>query len=395
ELLQDYPLEIIQLDFPLVRQIIQEHQRFFASRESVFSQLRTVGETEAPQLLSTEQQPAQAGAYLWQQETLVFENPLRDGSIPFDVYLPQINERLPAIGTTPVIVISHGVASGRDAFRYLAQHLTSHGYAVVIPQHDDDNRRYFQFLAGVENPPNPITLISRPQDISHVLDNLEQLSQSRQEYAQLDLDNVGVWGHSLGGFTVLAAAGAELNFKQVRENCSIEDRDRPSLNPSLLVQCDLIDLVEQSPFQLRDNRIKAVFALSPPTSLFFGEYGLAQLKIPTLMMAAAADIVVPAIPEQILPYRGLQMKERHLVVMENATHFSFLEGDLSEGALPLPTSLIGSDPQQARPYLKALSLAFFDRYLRNQTAMDSFLSQSYLDSLGSDPFQLAIVKTLD
>ncbi|MEM7795174.1 MAG: hypothetical protein AAF579_12095 [Cyanobacteria bacterium P01_C01_bin.118] len=77
---------------------------------------------------------------------------------------------------------------------------------------------------------------------------------------------------------------------------------------------------------------------------------------------------------------------------ENATHFSFLEGDLSEGALPLPTTLVGPDPQQARPYLKALSLSFFNRYLLNQTAMDSFLSQPYLDSLGTDPFQLTIVQ---
>ncbi len=387
ELLQEYPLDVIQLDFPLVRQIIREHQHFFASRESVLAQLRTVGEAEA-RLLSAEQQPTQAGPHSWQQESLTFQNPLRDGSIPFDIYLP--SNRLNA--AVPVVVISHGVASGRDAFRYLARHLTSHGYAVVIPQHYDDNRKYFQFLAGVENPPNPITLVSRPQDISRVLDELEQLAQTRQEYSQLDLNNVGVLGHSLGGFTVLAAAGAELNFEQVMQNCSIEDRDRPSLNPSLLVQCDLTDLADQAPFELRDERIKAVFALNPPTSLFFGEAGLAQLEIPTLMMASTSDIVVPAIPEQIEPYRGLQVEDRYLVVMENATHFTFLEGDLSEGAIPLPSTLLGPDPQQARPYLKALSLAFFNRHLLNQTAMDSVLSQPYLDSLGTDLFQLAIVR---
>lgn len=392
ELLQEYPLDVIQLDFPLVRQIIREHQHFFANREAVLAQLRTAGEIE-PQRLSTEQLPNQVGPHLWQQESLTFQNPLRDGDIPFDIYLP--SDRQNATAATPVIIISHGVASGQDAFRYLAQHLTSHGYAVVIPQHYDDNRKYFQFLAGVENPPNPITLISRPRDISHVLDKLEQLAQTRQDYGQLDLNNVGVLGHSLGGFTVLAAAGAELNFEQVMQNCSVDDRDRPSLNPSLLVQCDLADLAEQAPFQLRDERIKAVFALNPPTSLFFCEAGLAQLDIPTLMMASTADIVVPAIPEQIDPYRGLQTEERYLVVMENATHFTFLEGDLSEGAIPLPDTLLGPDPQQARPYLKALSLAFFNRHLMDQTTMDGFLSQSYLDSLGTDLFRPTIVKDLN
>lgn len=398
ELLQEYPLDVIQLDFPLMRQIIQEYQRFFASREAVVAQLRTTGDIQT-QPPSTEQEPTQAGPYAWQQETLNFQNPLREGDIPFDIYLPQTADQLDinvnATASVPVIVVSHGVASGRQAFRYLAQHLASHGYAVVVPQHYDDNRKYFQFLAGIENPPNPITLISRPQDISQVLDELEKLANTRQGYSQLALDNVGVLGHSLGGFTVLAAAGAALNFEQVMQNCSIEDRDRPSLNPSLLVQCDLTDLAEQEPFQLKDERIQAVFALNPPTSLLFGEAGLAQLDIPTLMMAATADIVVPAIPEQIEPYRGLQMEDRYLVVMENATHFSFLEGDLSEGALPLPTTLVGPDPQQARPYLKALSLAFFNRHLLDQTAMDNFLSQPYLDSLGTDPFQLTLVQALE
>lgn len=399
ELLQEYPLDVIQLDFPLMQQIIQEYQRFFASRKTVLAQLRTTGDTQPQTASATVQSPTQTGPYGWQQETLSFQNPLRDGDIPFDIYLPQRASPLNGNNTTtasvPVLVLSHGVASGRQAFVYLAQHLASHGYAVVIPQHYDDNRKYFQFLAGIETPPNPITLISRPQDISSVLDELEHLANTHQDYRQLALDNVGVLGHSLGGFTVLAAAGAELNFERAMQNCGIQDRDRPSLNPSLLVQCDLTDLTEQAPFQLQDERIQAVFALNPPTSLFFGEAGLAQLAVPTLMMAATADIVVPAIPEQIEPYQGLQVEDRYLVVMENATHFSFLEGDLSEGALPLPTTLVGPDPQQARPYLKALSLSFFNRHLLNQTTMDSFLSQSYLDSLGTAPFQLTIVQTVE
>ncbi|MEM7795924.1 MAG: alpha/beta hydrolase, partial [Cyanobacteria bacterium P01_C01_bin.118] len=320
ELLQEYPLDVIQLDFPLMQQIIREYQRFFANRETTVAQLRTIDDTRNRPLLTTGLQPTQTGPYSWQQETLNFQNPLRDGDIPFDVYLPQTAplSDVNAAASVPIIVFSHGVASGRQALRYLAQHLASHGYAVVVPQHYDDNRKYFQFLAGIENPLNPITLISRPQDISNLLDKLEQLANTRQGYSQLALDNVGVLGHSLGGFTVLAAAGAELNFELVMQNCSIEDRDRPSLNPSLLVQCDLTDLSEQAPFQLQDERIQAVFALNPPTSLFFGETGLAQLDIPTLMMAATADIVVPAIPEQIEPYRGLQVEERYLVVMENA-----------------------------------------------------------------------------
>ena len=395
EVMQEFPLEVIQLDYALTQQILAENRRFFANRDEILANLRAIAAAEAAALpMSTNTiDPTEPGRYTWRTEILTFQNPLRDGTIPFDLYLPQPIDTAAENGSIPIVVFSHGVASGRNAFTYLAQHLASHGYAVVIPQHDDDSQKYFQFLAGVDRPPNPITLVSRPQDISSVLDTLEELAQTQPEYTTLDFNNVGVFGHSLGGFTVLSAAGAELNFTKVEENCSLEERDRPSLNPSLLVQCDLSDLADQAPFQLRDDRIKAVFALNPPTSLFFGETGLAQLEIPTLMMASTADIVVPAVPEQIEPYRWLQTEERYLVVVESATHFTFLEGDLTSGAIPLPSTLLGPDPLQARPYLEALSLAFFNRYLQDQSEAERFLTQPYLDTLGANPFQLSIVRS--
>lgn len=396
EIMQEFPLEVIQLDYELTQQIIAENQRFFASREEIVGQLRAIGEAENAEFSTPSNaiDPTQPGRHAWQAKTLTFQNPLREGHIPFDLYLPQPTDTATENATIPIIVFSHGVASGRNAFTYLAQHLASYGYAVAIPQHDDDSQKYFRFLAGVDRPPNPITLVSRPQDISYMLNALEELAQTQPEYATLDFNNVGVFGHSLGGFTVLAAAGAELNFAKVEENCSLEERDRPSLNPSLLVQCDLADLADQAPFQLRDERIQAVFALNPPTSLFFGETGLAQLETPTLMMASTADIVVPAIPEQIEPYRWLQAEDHYLVVMEPATHFTFLEGNLTEGAIPLPSTLLGPDPSRARPYLQALSLAFFNRHLLDQPDAESFMTQPYLDSLGTEPFQLSIVRSL-
>jgi len=390
EVMQEFPLEVIQLDYELLQQVLQENQQFYVSREALIAELRAIAEQEAIALpVPTDlPDPTQAGPYPWQQETLTFTNPLRGEGIPFDVYLPQMS-----MGEqSPAIVFSHGVASGRSAFRYLAQHLASHGYTVVVPQHDDDSQKYTQFLAGVDRPPNPITLVSRPRDISLVLNELEQRSQTDAKYRRIDFENVGVFGHSLGGFTVLAAAGATFNFATLQQSCSVAERDRPSLNPSLLVQCDLLDLEPDAPFELKDDRIQAVFALSPPTSLFFGEAGLAQLDVATLIAAVSADIVVPAVPEQILPYDWLQTEERYLAIIENATHFSFLEGNLNEGALPLPERLLGSDPQLARPYLKALSLAFFNYHLLRQTKANGWLTQPYLNSLGTEPFRITLVR---
>jgi predicted dienelactone hydrolase len=159
-----------------------------------------------------------------------------------------------------------------------------------------------------------------------------------------------------------------------------------------LVQCDLLDVEDEGPFQLGDDRIQAVFAISAPTSLFFGESGLAAIEQPTLFLATADDIIVPAIPEQVVPYSWLGASDRYLVMVENATHFTFLQGSLTDGAIPLPSNLVGPSPQQSRPYLQALGLAFFNRHLRGQTDAEGYLSQSYFDDLGTEPFRFSIVR---
>ena len=390
EVMQEFPLDVIQVDFGLLQQIIQESRRFFTARDSLLAQLRAIGEAEAEALPPPPHfNLTQPGPYLWQRVPLQFDHPLREGQVPFDLYLPRGG---PEPASTPVVVISHGASSGRGALIYLAEHLASHGYGVVVPEHDDDSLKYEQFLAGADAPPNPITLISRPLDISLALDELEQLTAQGGPYAHLDVDNVGVLGHSLGGFTVLAAAGATFNFEALHRGCSLDDRDRPSLNISLLVQCDLLDVEAEGPFQLRDDRIQAVFAISAPTSLFFGEAGLAAIDQPTLFLATADDIVVPAIPEQVLSYPWLGASDRYLVMVEDATHFTFLQGNLTDGAIPLPSNLVGPSPQQARPYLQALGLAFFNRHLRGQTDAEGYLSQPYLDTLGTEPFRFSIVR---
>ncbi|MGF1571308.1 MAG: alpha/beta hydrolase [Nodosilinea sp.] len=390
ELIQAFPLDTVQLNYALATQLIQENQTFFANRDTVMAQLRTRAKAAATpvEALSLAKDPVAPGRFTWQKETLTFQNPLREGDIPFELYRPL----RPATDAIPVVVISHGVASNRYSFTYLAEHLASHGYAVAIPEHDDDTQKYQHFLAGVDRPPNPITLISRPLDISHTLDTLDNLAQTHEGYANLNLTAVGVLGHSLGGYTVLAAAGAGFDFEALRSNCSLEERDRPSLNLSLLVQCDLLDLADEAPFQLHDQRIQAVLAISPPTSLFFGPSGLSQIDVPTLMVAATADIVVPAIPEQIQPFQWLQTEHCYLVVMENGTHFSFLGGNTLAGAIPLPMALLGPSPEYARPYLEAVGLAFFDRYLLNDRAAEQVLDQAYFDAQAPGPFEFMLLK---
>lgn len=125
-----------------------------------------------------------------------------------------------------------------------------------------------------------------------------------------------------------------------------------------------------------------------------GKTGLNKLQTPTLFLAGTDDYFVPALPEQIKPFQKLQIEDKYLVVMENGTHFSTLQMTDGEGGLPVPESLIGAEPKQAQPQINSLSLAFFNRYLLNQTESEMYLNQSYLNTFKQEPFRFNIVRDL-
>ena len=90
----------------------------------------------------------------------------------------------------------------------------------------------------------------------------------------------------------------------------------------------------------------------------------------------------------------LQIKDKYLVVMENGTHFSTLQMTDDEGGLPVPESLIGADPTKAQPQMRSLTLAFFNRYLLNQSESENYLHQGYLNTFKTEPFKFNIVRDL-
>ncbi|MGB5974332.1 MAG: hypothetical protein WBG38_13495, partial [Nodosilinea sp.] len=386
--LQQFPLETIQLNYGLAQRLLGESQAFFQQRQVVLTALEAQVRAEPSATLV--QTPEQSGPLTWERRTLQFNNPLRQTQPVADLYLPKVT--VPP-GSLPVVVISHGAASDRRALAYVATHLASHGYAAVMLEHEDNGAQFEQFLSGMGQPPDPVTLISRPRDVTAVLDALEARAQSDPSLGQLNLSSVGVVGQSLGGYTALAVAGATLNLEALRQGCPSPTQSDISLNLSLLAQCELLSLAIV-PSSLRDQRVSSAIAISPVTSRIFGEAGLSQVEIPVMVIAGTDDFLTPALPEQIQPFDWIASPEKYLVVVEGATHFSFLANNTSGGVLPLPAGFYGPDVSLAHPYLKGLSAAFFDRYQRGQAAAANYLSQSYLDTFVQDPFRALIVQEL-
>ena len=305
--------------------------------------------------------------------------------IPTFLYLPETaSSQRP-----PLIIISHGLGSDRSTYSYLAKHLASYGFAVATIEHPGSNARQLQsLLMGLEaeiSPPSE--LINRPQDIEFLLNYLE-----RNYNGQINLNQVGILGQSYGAYTSLAVAGAEINYEQVRQRCANEDTPAV-LNFSILLQCQLLRLPQQN-YNFDDPRIKAVFAINPLTSMIFGEEGLQQIDVPTLLVTGSADTVTPALLEQIRPFNWLETSEKYLVLLKRGTHFSTLAEGTEEG-IPVPPEAIGPDPSIAQDYMKAFSTAFFKTYLSDESKYKIYLSPEYSDQINRPLMPIYLIETLN
>ncbi|MFS8804174.1 alpha/beta hydrolase [Synechococcus sp. R55.6] len=411
--LRRYPLEKLQIDLDMSIRLVREAGQLFRQRDLVIARLREEAGRKAEWASSSASlsmaaqdsaqphlSPEQPGELEWQVERFQLVNPWRDTPVSVEVYLPEGKGRI------PLVVISHGIASDRNTFAYLARHLASWGFAVAVLEHPGtDVERVRSFLSGFGSLPGPYEWVARPQDISLLLDELElRAQQDPSRWGRLDVKSAGLFGQSLGGYTVLAAAGAALNPARLQENCQTSHSLELTLNVSLLLQCRAIEVFQASNLaaqagQLADARIQAVFALNPLTSTVFGPEGLGQVGIPVMIMSGSEDYFTPALAEQIEPFTWLGSQQRYLAIVEGSTHFTFLGGG-GQGAFPVPQELIGPDPQSARPLLKGLATAFFKTYLAagsdsgGFSEYSTYLNSAYAESLTPAPLRTTLIRDL-
>lgn len=336
------------------------------------------------------------GPFSWQRQEIALVSSQRQTAFAVELYRPQ----LPAGEVAPVIVISHGLGSDRITYRYLAEHLTSYGFWVAVPEHPGSDRAYLEaLLAGrVPELADPFEFLHRPQDIRDVLDYLERAAEPQFRGA-IDVSRVGVIGQSFGGYTALALGGAALNFRRLASTC---ESSEVLLNPSLLLQCRALvvrptvadRVTADDRLILRDRRIKAVFAINPLTSSLFGPEGMAELAVPVAWVAGSNDTAAVALPEQIRPFAGLAIADKFLILLRGGTHFSTLGSDGSE-SVQLPPAIVGPDPAIAWDYVRSLTVPFFRRYLQDQTGDQIYLSAAYAAWLSDPAMPLHLIRQLD
>lgn len=339
---------------------------------------------------------SQPGPYAYRQETLVLsDSALRQTKeglqVNYDftvkLYIPEGLEQ-----PVPIVLISHGFGDIQESFDFLATHLASYGYAIAIPDHvgsDLGVRR--NFLQGfVDTILSPLEFVSRPQEVSLVIDELERLVETSPDWAAvLDIERIGMVGDSLGGTTVLALAGAEIDYGRLDELC---DDEQVIFNISMYLQCQARFLPSQTS-RLGDPRLKAAIASHPLGAGLYGPESMAQIQMPILTFTGSNDIIATTIEEQIHPFIWTGSQDKYLALMTPGTHFTAKPG--REGLSGFITPFVGEYRDIGTRYFKAANVAFWNAYLKEQTEFLPYLSARFAEQTSEDePLQFDIIESL-
>jgi predicted dienelactone hydrolase len=263
-------------------------------------------------------------------------------------------------GSYPLILFSHGFGATRQAYVGLSSHWASQGYVVIKPAHADSGRLELGKIAEDWKNQTQTDWRNRVRDMTVIIDKLDRIEESYPELkGKIDRSKIGAAGHSYGAFTAMLLGGARARGTSYA-----------------------------------DRRVKAIVAMSPQgpsETLGLTEESWKDVTVPALFMTGTNDrgIAESETPEwRRRAYELSPAGDKWLVVFEGGSHATFT-GRIDASAPPLrplsETPMIGDT--QRRPMVteerqregapglrirnlfgnvKAISLAFFDAYLRGE-----------------------------
>ena len=241
-----------------------------------------------------------------------------------------------APGNGRLVLISHGLWDSPKSFLGWGKLLASRGYTVILPRHPgSDSSQQRAVLAGTAPPPSPKELALRPLDLKAAIDHVGSSGLA----SKVNNQQVVLLGHSWGGTTVLQLAGVRPKETNLLEECG--DVDDPNRNLSWTLQCSWLKGVDQA--AIRDRRVIAVAAVSPPASLLFPRGASNDLSGRVLVVSGSRDWVVPPDPEAIDTMRSAYRRGNQLVLVSGGDHFNLRPEERADGGVLGPLLLTWVD----------------------------------------------------
>ncbi len=282
----------------------------------------------------------------------------RKRQVPVKIYYPEEGEAL------PVVVFSHGLGGTREGYKYIGRHWAGHGYVSVHLQHlgsDDsvwrgagDKAQLMQAMRKAAA--NPVNALHRPKDVGFALDEMLRLNAEASPFqGRLDLERIGVAGHSFGAWTTLIVAG------------------------ELIVGPNGNEIMD-----LSDKRIKAAIPMSAPAPEHEAQRRAAfrRMRVPCLHMTGTEDtspINDTTAAERRVPFDHARGADQYLLTFAGGDHMVF------SGRLRRKRA--GDDWMQS--LILQTSTAFLDAYLREDAEALAWLREEFPDVLaGRGTFEI-------
>ncbi|MCS7470506.1 acetylhydrolase [Stieleria sp. ICT_E10.1] len=277
-------------------------------------------------------------------------DPKRDRKVPVRVYLPE------QATAQPVVLFSHGLGGSREGNPYLGQHWAGAGFVAVFIQHAGSDRDVMKNVPlrdrfkTLKNAASYKSARDRLDDVSFVIDQLEQWNQTQDHplFGELDLEHIGMSGHSFGAVTTLGVAGQQSFFGR----------------------------------KVEEPRLDAFLAMSPqPGKGPPPEKAFAQLDRPLLCMTGTRDdspIDPTVTPEsRQLVYKALPAADKYHLVFQDGNHYTFSDA----------RGLRRRDRNpKHHPAIQKISVKFWQAYLLDDADAKSWLQSDAAHTDGTlDP----------
>ncbi len=269
---------------------------------------------------------------------LIVQDLERNREIPLRVYLPKSDS------VAPVVLFSHGLGGSSRNNPYLGNHWAAQGYVVVFMQHHGSDESVWKEAPRAERLQSMKAAASyknaklRYHDVSVVMDQLEIWNEEVEHPLRdrLDLERIGMSGHSFGAVTTQAVSG----------------------------QKRLMGMLDYT-----DERIDAALAMSPSVpkggrarSVF------SEVQIPWLLMTGTKDVSMIGgadLESRLAVYPALPVGDKYELVLWAAEHSAFSERSLT-GDQPK------RNPNHHRAIL-AISTAYWDTHLAQNPNAEQWL----------------------
>ena len=197
----------------------------------------------------------------------------------------------------PVVLLSHGTGGTAESLGWLARALACKGYVVLGANHHGNTGLEPYLAEGF------LCWWERATDLSVMLSSLGENGFFAD---RLDMDRVSAVGFSLGGYTVMALAGAQTRLEEfeswLRTNGIAEGgpKEFPDAADSIPILMESSEAFRRSwaehGHDRSDNRLKSVIAIAPaPAIRAFTPQSVAKLQLPIIIITGGADSEAPSV----------------------------------------------------------------------------------------------------